>query len=342
MSDVELPSSKHWEVATTLSENTESPTVKAVYEMYVRSLRDKEGQENEKDKDGPKKELSNQVWRFVKELGTEPERRIERKMSDIKGREVEEYVKRSYAGPQSAEPLQAVKDFLKYADKQKFTRRTEDASLENDDAMNPDKKKFTRRDPKGKHTLANHLRIPRPKSQAKSTYARDGQAANVIELTPEGHQNLVGELEDLKAQRGPIAEQIRKAAADKDVRENAPLEAAREHQGQVEARIREIENTLEIVEIVDPSARKKAVVQMGSRVLLRDLEPKDKVQYYDITIVSALEARPLEKKNEDTMEGKMSDTSPLGEAVIGEREGEKIPFTKPRGDQTTYSILKVS
>lgn len=307
MSDVELPSSKHWEVATTLSENTKSLTVKAVYEKYVQSLRDKDGQENEKDKDGPKKELSNQVWRFVDDLGKDRKDK-ERKMSDIKGREVEEYVKRSYAGPQSAEPLQAVKDFLKYADKQNLT--------------------WT--DLKGKHTLANHLRIPRPKSQAKSTYARDGQAANVIELTPEGHQNLVGELEDLKAQRGPIAEQIRKAAADKDVRENAPLEAAREHQGQVEARIREIENTLEIVEIVDPSARKKAVVQMGSRVLLRDLESKREVQY---TIVSALEAKPLE--------GKLSDKSPIGKNVINEPEGKEVEVITP-GGKITYLILKVS
>lgn len=299
MSDVELPSSKHWEVATTLSENTESPTVKAVYEMYVRSLRDKDGQENERDKDGPKKESSNQVWHFVyKYLGKE------REMSSIMGREVEEYAKR----PQSAEQLQAVKDFLKYADKQKLTRL----------------------DLKDKHTLANHLRIPRPKSQAKSTYARDGQAANVIELTPEGHQNLVAELEDLKAQRGPIAEQIRKAAADKDVRENAPLEAAREHQGQVEARIREIENTLEIMKIVDPSARKKAVVQMGSRVLLRDLESKREVQY---TIVSALEAKPLE--------GKLSDKSPIGKNIINKPEGKKVTVIT-RGGEITYLILKVS
>ena len=278
-----------------MSENTESLTVKAVHEMYVRSLRDKDGQ---------KKESSNQVWHFVDDLGTDPER----KMSDIRGHEVEKYGKRFSVGPQSAEQLQAVKDFLKYADK----------------------KKFTRPDPKGKHTLANQLRIPRVKSQTKSTYARDGQAANVIELTPEGHKNLVAELEDLKAQRGPIAEQIRKAAADKDVRENAPLEAAREHQGQVEARIREIENTMEIVEIVDPSARKKAVVQMGSKVLLKDLGSKREVQY---TIVSALEAKPLE--------GKMSDKSPVGMAVINRREGAKVKVDTP-GGQTTYSILKVS
>ena len=331
MSDVELPSSKHWEVATTLSENTKSLTVKAVYEKYVQSLRDKDGQENEKDKDGPKKELGNQVWHFVYKYLGKDRKGEERKMADIKGREVEEYVKKFYVGPQSAEQLQAVKDFLRYADKQKFTQQPEQTLPENDDAMNPDKQKFTRRpEPKGKYTLANHLRIPRPKSQAKSTYARDGQAANVIELTPEGHQNLVAELEDLKAQRGPIAEQIRKAAADKDVRENAPLEAAREHQGQVEARIREIENTLEIMEIVDPSARKKAVVQMGSQVLLKDIESKREVQY---TIVSALEAKPLE--------GKLSDKSPIGKNVINKPEGKEVEVITP-GGKIRYLLLKVS
>ena len=98
----------------------------------------------------------------------------------------------------------------------------------------------------------------------------------------------------------------------------------------MEARIREIENTMEIVEIVDPSARKKAVVQMGSKVLLKDLGSKREVQY---TIVSALEAKPLE--------GKMSDKSPVGMAVINRREGAKVKVDTP-GGQTTYLILKVS
>lgn len=296
-----------------MSENTELLTVKAVYEEYVHSLREKDGEENERGEDGPKKESSNQVWHFVYKYLGKDRKGKERKMSDLKGREVEEYVKKFYVGPQSAEHMQAVKDFLKYADKQNLTGT----------------------DLKDKHTLANHLRIPRPKSQAKSIQARDGQATDVIELTPQGHQNLVAELEELKAQRGPIAEQIRRAAADKDVRENAPLEAAREHQGQVEARIREIENTLEIGEIVDPSAHKKAVVQMGSRVLLKDLESKREIQY---TIVSALEAKPLE--------GKMSDKSPVGKAVINRREGDppvEVKVSTPQGGEkkTTYKILKV-
>lgn len=276
-----------------MSENTDSLTVGAVHEQYVRSVRAKDGQENES---------SNRVWQFVRELGED------RKMSDIRGHEVEKYGKQFNGALQSADWLQAIKDFLRYADKGKHTRP----------------------DPKGKYNLASQLRIPRMKSQPKSTSASRRQASDVIELTPEGHQNLVAELNDLKAQRGPIAEQIRKAAADKDVRENAPLEAAREHQGQVEARIREIENTLETVEIVDPSARKKAVVQMGSRVLLKDLESKREIQY---TIVSALEAKPLE--------GKMSDKSPVGEKVINRREGAKVEVSTP-GGEITYLILKVS
>ena len=69
-------------------------------------------------------------------------------------------------------------------------------------------------------------------------------SAEPVELTREGLVRLQDELEKLKAERGPLAAQIRRAAADKDVRENVPLEAAREQLGHTESRIRTIEGTL--------------------------------------------------------------------------------------------------
>ena len=247
-------------------------------------------------KDGEQTESHKQLLRFVTWCGAQ------RMISEIAPSEIGEYSDQSSGGTQSAERLQEVKKFLAFANKKGLTE----------------------------HNLARHLRIRKARSRAKLS-GDDERRASVIELTPEGHKNLLAELEDLKAQRGPIAAQIRSAAADKDVRENVPLEAAREHLGQVETRVLEIENTLTAAVVVDPSARKKSTVLVGSRVWLKDLSSGRENQY---TVVSASEAKPLE--------GKVSDESPVGKAVIRRREGDKVDVQTPRGTTVTYSIQKVA
>ena len=247
-------------------------------------------------KDGEQPEAHKQLLRFVTWCGAQ------RMISEIAPSEIGEYSDQSSGGTQSAERLQEVKKFLAFVSKKGLTE----------------------------HNLARHLRIRKARSRAKST-GDDERRASVIELTPDGHKNLMAELEDLKAQRGPIAAQIRSAAADKDVRENVPLEAAREHLGQVETRVLEIENTLTAAVVVDPSARKKSTVLVGSRVWLKDLSSGRENQY---TVVSASEAKPLE--------GKVSDESPVGKAVIRRREGDKVDVQTPRGTTVTYSIQKVA
>ena len=250
-------------------------------------------------KDGVQPEAHKQLLRFVSWCGAE------RRISEIAPSEIGEYSDQSNGGTQSAERLQEVKKFLAFASKQGLTE----------------------------HNLARHLRIRKARSRARAS-GEEERRASVIELTPEGHKNLIAELEDLKSQRGPIAAQIRSAAADKDVRENVPLEAAREHLGQVETRILEIENTLTAAVVVDPSARKKSTVQVGSRVWLKDLSSGRETQY---TVVSASEAKPLE--------GKVSDESPVGKAVIRRREGDQVDVQTPRGPRgttVTYSIQKVA
>ena len=247
-------------------------------------------------KDGEQTESHKQLLRFVTWCGAQ------RMISEIAPSEIGEYSDQSSGGTQSAERLQEVKKFLAFASKKGLTE----------------------------HNLARHLRIRKARSRAKLS-GDDERRASVIELTSEGHKNLLAELEDLKAQRGPIAAQIRSAAADKDVRENVPLEAAREHLGQVETRVLEIENTLTAAVVVDPSARKKSTVLVGSRVWLKDLSSGRENQY---TVVSASEAKPLE--------GKVSDESPVGKAVIRRREGDKVDVQTPRGTTVTYSIQKVA
>ena len=247
-------------------------------------------------KDGEQTEAHKQLLRFVSWCGAE------RRIAEIAPSEIGEYSDQSNGGTQSAERLQEVKKFLAFASKQGLTE----------------------------HNLSRHLRIRKARSRAKSSI-EDERRATVIELTPEGHENLVAELEDLKAQRGPIAAQIRSAAADKDVREKRSARScARAPSDRSKVESLEIENTLTAAVVVDPSARKKSTVQVGSRVWLKDLSSGRETQY---TIVSASEAKPLE--------GKVSDESPVGKAVNQRREGDEVQVQTPRGS-VKYSILKVS
>ena len=126
---------------------------------------------------------------------------------------------------------------------------------------------------------------------------------NPVELTADGHAQLHAELEKLKAQRGPLAVQIRKAAADKDVRENVPLEAAREQLGHVESRIRSIEGTLEYAVIIGSTPPDSAqIVKLGARVFVKDLVTGRENSY---TLVDRSEAQPTQ--------GKISDRFALGQ-----------------------------
>jgi transcription elongation factor GreA len=174
--------------------------------------------------------------------------------------------------------------------------------------------------------LARHLRVPKAKT---SRAIRPGGEQQAIELTAEGRAELESELESTRAKRGPLAVEVRLAAADKDVRENVPLEAAREQLGLVESRILEIERRLKAVVIVDPSKRGRAI-GMGSTVLLKDLGSGRETRY---TLVSAYEAKSLQ--------GKISDASPVGKALLSRTVGQEVEVTTPRGT-IRYRIQRVS
>ena len=174
--------------------------------------------------------------------------------------------------------------------------------------------------------LAQHLKLHKGKGR---TGAR-AEEPEKIEVTLAGHNELENELDDLRSQRAPIAKQIQRAAADKDVRENVPLEAAREQLGHVESRITQIESTLRSAIIVDSSGGRREAVGVGSKVVLKDLESGRQKKY---TVVSAIEANPLA--------GKISDVSPVGKALVSLTAGQEVEVDTPRGKQR-YRILKVS
>jgi transcription elongation factor GreA len=188
-----------------------------------------------------------------------------------------------------AEKLGIIKNFLTYIHKQSMTRKN----------------------------LAVHLKSK--KTPPKSTSIKRRSHRKVL-LTNQGYTDLQAELDSLKKERPRIAEELKKAASDKDFRENAPLEAAREHQGQIEARIRQLESTLKMASLVDEQQAGSREISFGDTAVLRDIASGEQVRY---TLVDISEANALE--------GKISVASPMGQALLGHVKGQNVEVKAPAG-----------
>ncbi len=147
----------------------------------------------------------------------------------------------------------------------------------------------------------------------------------LYQITREGKKELELELESLKSRRGTVAEKIADARDYGDISENAEYDAAREEQGLLETRIVEIEDILNNAEIIKNGSKSK--VALGSKVELRT--GKKVVEY---TIVGSVEADPLR--------GKISNESPIGEALFGKKVGEKANIMTPKGS-VAYEIVNI-
>lgn len=148
----------------------------------------------------------------------------------------------------------------------------------------------------------------------------------IYQITDEGKKELEAELAELKSRRGAIADKIAEARDFGDLSENAEYDSAREEQGLVESRIAEIEDILLNAELI--KAGKGSKVALGSKVELKT--GKKTVTY---TVVGPVEADPLE--------GKISNESPIGLALMGKKVGDKASITTPKGE-ITYEIVKIS
>lgn len=145
------------------------------------------------------------------------------------------------------------------------------------------------------------------------------------QITADGRKELKLELEELKGRRSGIADKIAEARDYGDLTENAEYDSAREEQGLVETRIAEIEDILVNAEII--KVKNTKLVHVGSTVEIKN----DKVAKY--IIVGPVEADP--------MNGKISNESPLGAALMGKSVGDKVTITTPKGD-ITYTIVSLS
>jgi len=178
-----------------------------------------------------------------------------------------------------------------------------------------------------KTNMAAHLKVKKMKDKAASS-RKQGRVEG-MSLTQQGYDDVKTELASLEIKLAPAIEEVRWAAADKDVRENAPLEAAREHHGQLMGRIKELEEILKSAVIIDGQQKKTFTLGIGDSVVLQDLSSKEELRY---TIVSPREVDPTR--------GKISNVSPVGKAIMGRREGDTVEVIIPAG-KIRYKIKQV-
>ncbi len=166
--------------------------------------------------------------------------------------------------------------------------------------------------------LGTHLRVRKATKSSSNAQTLEEQP---IYLTKEGHDALVKEFDDLKQRRPLIQADLARAMADKDFRENAPLDAARNEQAHLEARIREIDATLRRAVVMEQGAEHPGdVSQIGDVVTIRDLRTGQEKSY---TLVNSDEVR--------SGQGKISIASPVGKAVYQRRAGEEVDVEAPSG-----------
>ena len=139
--------------------------------------------------------------------------------------------------------------------------------------------------------------------------------------TQDGYDLLVKELNYLKGEkREEIKEAIALARSFGDLSENAEYDEARTEQAKTEARISELEALIENALIVDEDAIDTSIANIGSTVLVYDVEEKEEIEY---SIVGSIEADPFANK--------ISDQSPIGRAIVGSKEGDSVTVDAPGG-----------
>ena len=153
---------------------------------------------------------------------------------------------------------------------------------------------------------------------------------NEILLTQEGYDILEEEVEFLKTvRRKEVAERIKVAISFGDLSENAEYDEAKNEQAQVEERIMKLENMIRKAVIIDESQIDVNVVTIGSIVKVNDVEFDEEVEY---TIVGSAEADPYD--------GKISNESPVGKALLGRTVGDEVDVQVPDGT-AKFKILEI-
>ena len=173
--------------------------------------------------------------------------------------------------------------------------------------------------------LASYVKIKRKSAAERQSLGRP-VAVQTIDVTRSGFEQLNIELQKLETDDLPAAiASMQRAAADKDFRENAPYDAAKEHRAVIQRRIDEIKETLSHAAIVDETSEDR--VGVGTRVVVRDLDEDEEFSY---TLVG-----PGERGI-----GKISTQSPVGRALLDHIVGDVVSVTVPAGVHK-YRVEKI-
>lgn len=150
-------------------------------------------------------------------------------------------------------------------------------------------------------------------------------------LTYAGLKKLEDELHDLKVvRRKEVAGKIKEAREQGDLSENAEYDAAKDEQREIEARIEEIEKILKNAEVVVEDEVDYEKISVGCKVKVLDMEYDEEMEFQ---LVGSTEANSLQ--------GKISNESPVGKALIGAKQGDVVDVEMADGDVMQYKVLKI-
>jgi transcription elongation factor GreA len=186
---------------------------------------------------------------------------------------------------------------------------------------------FAKKEGWAESNLSVHLKARKDKTLPAARTPQTQSDMGV--LTQQGYDDIQKELVLLKGQRPQVLEDIRRAAADKDFKENAPLHAAREQLGHIDGRIQELEAITKTATIIDQSDKSSSRVKVGNTVVLVAVVT-GKVKTYKI----------VGPKESDPTKGKISHVSPIGKAIIGRKQGDTVEVVVPSG-KIQYRVDKV-
>lgn len=150
-------------------------------------------------------------------------------------------------------------------------------------------------------------------------------------LTQKGYEKLEKELEYLKTvKRKEVSETIKVALSFGDLSENSEYDEAKNQQAIVESKILQIENELKNATIIDETSINTDLISMGSKIKVKDIE-FDEIENFNI--VSSIEVDPVN--------GKISDESPVGKALIGKKVGDIAEVQLPDDIIVKYEVLSI-
>ncbi|MFA5855486.1 MAG: transcription elongation factor GreA [Candidatus Gracilibacteria bacterium] len=172
------------------------------------------------------------------------------------------------------------------------------------------------------------------KKDPKIAIAESVQGAptgETLVVTKEGFKALQEELDNLKTvRRKQVADRLREAISYGDLSENSEYEEAKNEQAFMEGRILQLEEKIKEARIVDEKAHSKQVVEIGTRVIIRNVRKKEDME---ITIVGSTEADPFNAR--------ISNEAPLGTALMGAKVGDTVTVIMPVG-KSEYEVVKLA